>query len=102
MGRRWGPLPPAPAPVGRGGGRSCSSGRRGRGLAGEDRELQATAPQAIGLGPEPLVSAAPVVDPGALAPLALVDRALEAAQVGDAVVLLGPLVGDQPDAARAR
>src|SRR5205823_2954942 len=52
-------------------------------------------------GPQALVFAEPVVDPGALAPLALIDRALQAAQIGEAAFGVGALVGDQPYAAHA-
>src|SRR5438105_6687718 len=53
-------------------------------------------------GPQALVFAEPVVDPGALAPLALVDGALQAAHVREAALGVGALVGDQPDAAHTR
>src|SRR5919201_3526807 len=54
------------------------------------------------VGPQALVLAQPIVDPRALAPLALVDRPLQAAHVGEAAVLFGALVGDEPHTAHAR
>src|SRR5687768_219854 len=67
--------------------------------ARKDRQFEARGARISAPRPEALVTAAPVVDPGALAPLPLIDRALEAAEVRDLAVLLGSLVGDQPDAA---
>src|SRR5579859_1913349 len=49
--------------------------------------------------PERFVLAEPVVDPRALAPLALVDRPLQATHVSNFVVSFRALVGHQPDAA---
>ena len=54
------------------------------------------------LGEQLFVFAVPVVDPRALAPLALVDRTLQAAHVADVTFGVGALEGHEPDAAHAR
>src|SRR5438034_1858892 len=90
---RWGSRSPAPRSVR---GRLVSAAATRRGSEKQRRVFD------VGLvGPQALVLAEPVVDPGALAPLALVDRALQAAQVAHAALGIGALVGDQPDTAHA-
>ena len=51
------------------------------------------------VGPQAVVLAEPVVDPGALAPALVVQRLHQASQVVDVPRLFCALVGDDPDAA---
>jgi hypothetical protein len=57
--------------------------------------------QVVVVCPQSFVFAQPVVDPRALAPLALVDGPLQAAQVGDSIFIDGAFVCDEPDTAHA-
>src|SRR5690349_25049693 len=68
----------------------------------EEERLTVDFVEAFGVCPEALILAIPVIDPGALAPLALVDRPLQSAHIADTTLFGHALVGLQPDAAPVR
>ena len=70
-------------------------------LAGGGPDRQ-PGPYALGVGPQVLVAALPVVDPAARPGQPVVDRPLQQGQVLDVPGRLGPLVRDHPDAAQLR
>src|SRR3984885_13955146 len=58
--------------------------------------------QSVILGAQALVPALPVVDPGALTPAPVIDRALQPEEVTAVSRVLGALIRDQPDASSGR